>query len=279
MFRRLRTKLTVLYVAMFAAALLAVSAGVYVAMADNAGRVVRDELAAGGAVFDRIWALQAEEFEQSAALLAHDFGFRSAVATGDTATMRSALENLQSRLGIDLAFIVGTDGKVTSAGGPPVAEVVNGLGDVLQGQDRASGVILIGDIPYQAIATPIMAPTNLGWVVFAKKLDRGQMASLERLSSIPLNAVVLHRAASGAWTAADGRKVSDDADRFLDRTLKGGQLKPRQLATPVGRRCCCCAIPWRRRSSPIRRCWASSWRWACSASPWSRWAAGCWRAA
>ena len=55
MFTQLRTRLTVLYVALFGAVLLLVSSGVYLAISQAAQRQVRAELVASGTVFDRLW--------------------------------------------------------------------------------------------------------------------------------------------------------------------------------------------------------------------------------
>ena len=54
-FRSLRTRLTVLYAGLFAAAMLLISLAVYTAISNNAIRVVRGELTASGGVFDRIY--------------------------------------------------------------------------------------------------------------------------------------------------------------------------------------------------------------------------------
>src|SRR4249919_1077970 len=110
MFRRLRTKLTVLYAGLFGLSLILVSVTVYAGVSKTAERTVRGELEASGTVFDRIWAMRAQQLEDGAALLSRDFGFREAVASKDAATISSALTNLQSRLGVDLAFSLGVDG-------------------------------------------------------------------------------------------------------------------------------------------------------------------------
>ena len=96
MFRYLRTKLTVLYAGLFGAGLLLISGGVYAAIVGNAQHMVRSELAAGGAVFDRLWALRSNQLQDGAGILSRDFGFRSAVATRDEATIGSALSNLKA---------------------------------------------------------------------------------------------------------------------------------------------------------------------------------------
>ena len=205
MFQHLRTKLTVLYAGLFALALMLVSLVVYASISANARTVVRGELIASGTVFDRIWALRANQLEGGASLLSRDFGFREAVASRDEATIRSALENLRVRLGIDVAFIVGIDGQVT---GGDAAELKGAAGQIVQAvehEENPSGVLVIGSTPYQTIAAPILSPTLVGWVVFASRLDAPEMRSLERLSAIPLDAAVLGRgAAAKTWTAPAG---------------------------------------------------------------------------
>jgi diguanylate cyclase len=56
MFRRLSTRLTVLYAGLFGAVLLVVSLAVFLAIAGAAERQVKSELAATGTVFDRVWS-------------------------------------------------------------------------------------------------------------------------------------------------------------------------------------------------------------------------------
>ena len=67
---------------------------------------VQRELAASGTVFDRLWSQRAAQLGGAAGLLARDFGFRAAVATGDKATIASALDNLKRRMGVPTAFVV-----------------------------------------------------------------------------------------------------------------------------------------------------------------------------
>ena len=113
-FKSLRARLTVLYAALFGAAMILVSLAVYGAIAANAERTVRDELTATGAVFDQVWDLRSGRLQDGAGLLARDFGFRSAVASRDAGTIVSALDNLKARLNVDIAFMVDIDGHVRS---------------------------------------------------------------------------------------------------------------------------------------------------------------------
>src|SRR5579859_645608 len=113
-FRSLSTRLTVQFALLFAAAMLAVSAALSTFIAGAASRQVEGQLQSSGAVYDRLWEQRAHELQNAAQLLARDFGFRAAVATGDQATMQSALGNAAARLKVRSAFIVTADGKVSS---------------------------------------------------------------------------------------------------------------------------------------------------------------------
>ena len=237
-FRRLRTKLTVLYAALFAVVLILITGVVYSAVAGNAERVVRGDLAASGTVFDRIWALRTTQLENGAGLLSRDFGFRSAVNTHDAPTIQSALDNLNVRLGADTAFLIGTDGALTTVGDPgPVHRLAPAALAGLQSEDATSGVMIMDGAPYQAVSVPILAPMPMGWVVFASRLDRPQMKGLERLSAIPLDASILYQT-GGGWRDATAAKTAVERSKlsaFVDRALKSGAEHPLSLDDASGR--------------------------------------------
>src|SRR3954454_10913414 len=113
-FRSLSARLTVQFALLFAGAMLVVSAALSTFIAGSASREVESQLQSSGAVYDRLWQQRAHELQNAAQLLARDFGFRAAVATGDRATIQSALTNAAARLKVGTAFIVTADGQVTA---------------------------------------------------------------------------------------------------------------------------------------------------------------------
>src|SRR3954465_10344877 len=115
-FRSLSARLTVQFAVLFAAAMLAVSAALSTFIAGAASREVESQLQSSGAVYDRLWQQRARELQNAAQLLARDFGFRAAVASGDQPTMQSALGNAASRLRVRTAFIITEEGRVSSIG-------------------------------------------------------------------------------------------------------------------------------------------------------------------
>ncbi len=235
MFRQLRTKLTLLFAGLFALALTLVSVAVFTGIVDSARQSVRRELVAGGAVFDRLWALRSQQLEDGATLVAGDFGFKAAVATRDQATIRSALENLRGRLRIDIAFAIGADGEVVTSNGASLGDAAVAIREALD-EDRTSGIFILGDTPYQAIAVPVLAPTRVGWVVFAVKLDRDQMRTVERLSAIPLEALAVRRNGDGTWQSGVELRPADrkTVTRFIDQARVAKRVEPRELNTTTG---------------------------------------------
>jgi diguanylate cyclase (GGDEF)-like protein len=201
-FRSLSTRLTVQFALLFAAAMLAVSAALSTFIAGAASREVEGQLQSSGAVYDRLWQQRAHELQNAAQLLARDFGFRAAVATGDEATMQSALGNAALRLKVRSAFIVTADGKVTAIDPSISTRETKRLWEPLD-DGHLTGVSVLAGRPRQLVAAPIMAPTLIGWVVFAADLDQREMRGLEQLSAIPLHAAVIAQS-KGRWFEAAG---------------------------------------------------------------------------
>jgi signal transduction histidine kinase/AmiR/NasT family two-component response regulator len=226
MFASLRTKLTVLYGGLFAAIFVLISLAVYVAIAGDAEKSVGRELTTSGAVFERVWALRTAQLQNGAGLLSRDYGFREAIATNDAATIRSALSNLQVRLGMDMALMIGVDGTVTGAGDSSLARLTPRVFEAMETDDAASGVVTLGDMPYQVVSVPVTAPVTMGWVVFATKLDQGQMRALRALAAVPLQASIVRAGPDGRWPGPEGA--------FIARALKSGDRSAHRLAEPGG---------------------------------------------
>ena len=156
----------------------------------------------------------------SAEVLAADFGFRSAIASRDPLTVRSALENNVGRIGADLAALVGLDGElpggmVTAAG--PVATsaadaavhaaLARGIADGEGGGTRAT-VVLAGHAR-QVVLVPVKAPLTLGWLLLGFSLD--DALARELVEQVDMEV-------SFAARDGDGRRVIDGST--LGRTAR-----------------------------------------------------------
>ena len=149
-------------------------------------------------------------------MLAHDFGFREAVATGDRATIDSALANLRSRSEADAAFVVTLDGALLAAGDNRIGSAESLWYNLDDGQQR--GIIDIGESLSLAAASPIEAPDLIGWLVLAQPLDKAELSRLTELAAIDIEANVLGAAAMPDWMrdAPNGKVLKRGSDeRYL----------------------------------------------------------------
>lgn len=230
-FRNLRTRLTVIYMGLFGLALLLAALAVVTAVTNSTRRVVRDEMTAAGAVYSQLWSARSSQLQQGAGVLAQDYGFREAVATNDEATVRSALDNLRARQGVDGALILGIDGHVTATGLTFDDAALDRLFTGLESGRIESGVLAIDGQAFQVVAAPVNAPVLIGWVVFAERLDAAQMRNLEQLSAIPLSAaVVLNRTAGEMRHGPITIQTPDGPSMRLDRPLPSFDGRPVPLA-------------------------------------------------
>ncbi|MDB5438298.1 MAG: diguanylate cyclase/phosphodiesterase with extracellular sensor [Caulobacteraceae bacterium] len=217
-FNHLRTKLTVLYTALFGAILVCVALVGYSSISHNARQAIHRQLTTTAAVFDSLTQARVQQLHDSASVAGKDAGFRSAATSGDEATIDSALANLKGRLKVDEAFFVQADGKVY-AGGQQIDST--GLWEALDstGAGGATGVMRIGGQPYQAISEPVYTPVLAGWLVFGTRLDRAVAeGSDQKLSAMQFKTSILSQI-RGRWTDPKGEISSGEA-RALDQQVK-----------------------------------------------------------
>ncbi|WP_332639748.1 EAL domain-containing protein [Brevundimonas sp.] len=218
-FRNLRTRLTLLYMGLFGLALILSAIAVVTAVTNSARHMVRGEMTSAGAVYGQLWEARSSQLGQSARVLAGDHAFRQAVAANDAPAMRSALDDLRARQGLDGALVLGVDGHATPTGVTLDEAARTALFKGLESGGPESGVLTIGGQPFQVVAAPVDTPAPAGWVVFAERLDAAQMRNLEGLSPIPLSAAVVLNPAQ----ASIGQPV----------TVETGQGLSMQLAHPL----------------------------------------------
>ncbi len=202
----LSTRIALLYGGLFAAVLgLVISLAVGGLVRFGEAGAARD-LAANARVFDEILAARGRQLSDQAGVLARDFGFREAVATGDAPTIASALASLETRVHSNMAFVLTTEGQVLGAdtASLPAAEALWTRLD--EGGER--GIIASDKGLALAAAAPIEAPDLIGWLVIAQRLDRAELDRLVEIAPIALEARVVEMKAQPAWLrAAEPDKV------------------------------------------------------------------------
>lgn len=216
----LSAKMMTFFAALVTAALGVVLFGSRVGIDSVAEQLVGREFAAQSRIFENVRDLSYDHMASSAALLASDYGFRSAVASGDAATIVSAMDSLKRRLDIASAMMISADGIVVGAHGRASAGDIKILVDAVN-EGATRGLISIGGVPFRAVAAPINAPDTIGWIIFMARIDDRDIARLATLSAIPLRASVvpLRRLPPGVPIVSAGSATNVEQRLGGDRML------------------------------------------------------------
>lgn len=200
-FRTLRTRLTVLYGGLFVVGLIVLAVLAQVMIERGARASATDELMTSASVYDRLWDERERSLAGAADVVARDFGFRSAVASNDVATIASALDSLKVRAHVPYAVLVTGDGTVIGNAG----QLGTGIVATVQafGRERRDGVVAKDGLAYRVVTAPILAPNEIGRIAFVVPLDAWELHQLERLFAIPINATILIGTDKGAWRIGD----------------------------------------------------------------------------
>ena len=135
----------------------------------------------GANVFDFTRQQQAYTLEAITASLTWDFGFRSAYAANDPATLfDAALNVLERSLGIaDMLMIADLDNQVIIDTELQGEEMLAGTWlELVQEADAseegiAEKIVTIGEDPFQLIALPLYLPRQVAWIIGGFALDDG----------------------------------------------------------------------------------------------------------
>ena len=135
----------------------------------------------GANVFDFTRQQQAYTLEAITASLTWDFGFRSAFAANDPATLfDAALNVLERSLGIaDMLMIADLDNQVIIDTELQGGEMLTGTWlELVQEADAseegiAEKIVTIGEDPFQLIALPLYLPRQVAWIIGGFALDDG----------------------------------------------------------------------------------------------------------
>ncbi|HEU0151855.1 MAG TPA: EAL domain-containing protein [Arenimonas sp.] len=185
---RLQTRIVALLILLVLAAQLATFAVVNVATGRSVSGQLEEELVVAERVWQRFYDARSRQLLESTLVLADDFGFKAAVASGDAATMASALRNQAARVGADAAVLLGPDGdgRAALAGTDPVRQA-QALAPLLA-QARAEGfalsvVDLDGRLHVMALL-PVLAPNQIGWVAIGSTFGDDYAGDFRALTGI-----------------------------------------------------------------------------------------------
>ena len=161
-------------------------------MERHARRALPEQLARGEQALNSIVDWRSQRLVEGARLLAADYGFRSAVQSGDRETIASTLSNHGARIGASEVALLGTDfAPVAIAEGSTwkvagAAASVGQLASLAARQGGAGAITVIDGQARQMVLVPLRAPLLAGWVVMYFPLPAEVAEDVHKLSATDL---------------------------------------------------------------------------------------------
>jgi diguanylate cyclase (GGDEF)-like protein len=216
--RSLRVRMIVFLVALLGAVQITEFALTNHASYNAARGKIEDELGVGQKVFARVLRQNAEREAQAGGASASDFAFREALATGDIATIASALENQRARIKAQAVLYVDLNGDVIAdTMRPGVASRHFELGQLIT-QARLDGdataIGMLNQHAFQLIAVPVRAPVTIGWIVDCYPVDGALAADLRQLTGLDVSFAVED---GGRWSLVATTLSPATADALVGR--------------------------------------------------------------
>jgi len=215
---RFQTRLTVIFVCLFALAQLFTVGAIYSITSDEIRRSVDDQLEYSAGAFRVHYAERQKALFDGARIAARDFGFRSAVASADPPTIRSAIGNLNARIKADRLIVTDTGGHVIAdledhSQLTGYAKFELPTPDDTGGQPSFANLLIEGNL-YTFSLIPVLAPDVIGWIGVGIAIDEGLARELQELLPKP---VELSFEASNAQGSARllGSTLRPDARQVL----------------------------------------------------------------
>ena len=179
--------------------LLIVQAAGFAVVRASIDRNARSQVAQDLDLDENVWRQlveqRSERLQQSASLLAADFGFRSAVSSGDMETIQSALENHGNRIGATVTGLLNTNMHLVAISlalesesyGAVLTQVIPNMSPQ---QSKNSQIVVIEGTPYQFVMVPLRAPLLIGWVLMGFPLSQDLANEMKQLLSVDVAVTV-----------------------------------------------------------------------------------------
>ncbi|MGO2234626.1 diguanylate cyclase [Marinomonas sp. UCMA 3892] len=143
-------------------------------------------------VFDLFLEARAEQLTKGVEILTSDFGFKQAVATRETGTIRSVLQNHGARINADISVLVSPQGELITA--TQELNVSNTIAELVFAARRSGGssistMIALDNRAYQLVLVPIKAPNVVAWVGMAFLLDQALAEQIKNVTGLDISFV------------------------------------------------------------------------------------------
>lgn len=200
----------------------AVFLAVKAATQDAVRKQAQAQLEVGTRVFEGLLEMRGKRLRDAVQLLSTDFGFRDAVASADSATIRSVLLNHGARINASDMFLLGMDGTVMASTVAQIPEgspfpYIQALRD-LKGKNQSMLIVPLQGQPHLLVESTVMAPLPIARVVMGFSMDGDLAQELRSLSGLQVSFLsIVHQ--------QPGQMISTQPDPLFD-SLRSVMMNP-----------------------------------------------------
>lgn len=198
---KFRTKLTIFIGAILVAVQLVNTVSVYTSTRQNALDQAGNQLAFAGDILNRQLDELTSQFAEGARVVTLDFGFREAIAAGDSATQRSVIRNLKDRIAADRVMLISLEDEILfdthensiSRMFPFVSMI-----DTADEEGQAVAIASFEDTLYRLVIVPVLAPEPIAWIAVGLEINDALAGRLRTQAPVPMD-VTFALQSSNAW--------------------------------------------------------------------------------
>lgn len=180
-----RSRLLLLIVGLLAVTVISTTLAVLRATNENVETLLGEELSVIERVFIEFLRQDREQLLERGEVLAGDFAFKRAMATGETDTMLSVLANHGQRIAADLVMLVSPQRNVIMSTHPLDALPDEAYESLDPATSRGVGLpVVIGEGAFQLVLIPVRAPDLIGWLGLGRALDEQALARIRGITKV-----------------------------------------------------------------------------------------------
>ena len=187
-----RHKILLLAVALVVATQLVSLFPIMDLMRRDADEQARRTVGLAGVLFDEFMRSRADQLLTTVNVLAADYGFKQAVASGDGSTIRSALRNTAGRANASVALLLDLDGNVIVSSNSEDRHARAPLSAAQIADEFPHHVVNIDGVPYQTVTVPLKSPLPVAWVMLGFPIDETLAKHLQGLTGLAVTFLATH---------------------------------------------------------------------------------------
>ena len=162
---------------------------------------INDDLRVAERTFDQLFARRFQQLSQSVEVLVDDPGVLAAIASDDSPSIKSALENQAARGDAAIAVFVRREDSLVARApdseNMQAQQAWKALLDDVRANDHLLATLTLQGAHYQMVAVPTMAAARIGWIMMGFRLNDSLAADFRAITGLHISFYDPNLAGSG----------------------------------------------------------------------------------